>query len=100
MVFLDLSKAFDTIDHDVMLNKLMDLGFSDSAIVWFRAYLTNRTQSVCVNVMLSDPQSIAFGVPQGSLLGPLLFITYVNDLPSIVNSCEIHLFADDTLLFL
>ena len=86
MVFLDLSKAFDTIDHDVVLNKLMALGFSDSAIVWIRACLTNRTQSVCVNGVLSDPQSIAFGVPQGSLLGPLLFITYINDLPSIVNN--------------
>ena len=99
MIFLDLTKAFDTIDHDVMLNKLLDLGFSDTALVWFRAYLSNRTQSVCVNGVLSDPQSIEFGVPQGSLLGPLLFITYINDLPSVVMNCEIQLYADDTLLF-
>ena len=100
MIFLDLTKAFDTIDHDVMLNKLLDLGFSDTALVWFRAYLSNRTQSVRVNGVLSDPQSIEFGVPQGSLLGPLLFITYINDLPSVVMNCEIQLYADDTLLFL
>ena len=64
MVFLDLSKAFDTIDHDTMLNKLQDLGFSGSAVVWFRSYLTDRSQSVCTDGVVSDPQSIAFGVPQ------------------------------------
>ena len=99
MVFLDLSKAFDTIDHDTMLNKLQDLGFSGSAVVWFRSYLTDRSQSVCTDGVVSDPQSIAFGVLQGSLLGPLLFIIYINDLPSVVESWEIQLYADDTLLF-
>ena len=99
MVFLDLSKAFDTLDHGIMLDKLQSLGFSDSAVTWFMAYLTNRTQSVYVNSIVSDPQSIQFGVPQGSILGPLLFITYINDLPSVVQNCDIQLYADDTLLF-
>ena len=99
MVFLDLSKAFDTIDHDLMLNKLISLGFSDTAVIWFKAYLTNRSQSVYVNGVVSDPQSIPFGIPQGSILGPLLFITYTNDLPSVITNCDIQLYADDTLLF-
>ena len=99
MVFLDLSKAFDALDHDTLLETLYSLGFLDSAVFWFKAYLTNRTQSVNVDGVLSDPQSIQFGVPQGSILGPLLFILYINNLPSVVQSCDIQLYADDTLLF-
>ena len=82
-----------------MLDKLYSLGFSDSAVFWFKAYLTNRTHSVNVNGVFSDPQSIQFDVPQGSILGPLLFIVYINNLPSVVQSCDIQLYADDTLLF-
>ena len=99
MVFLDLSKAFDTIDHDIMLKKLISLGFSDSAVLWFKVYLTNRSQSVCLNGVVSDPQPVPFCVPQGSILGPLLFISYINDLPSVVVDCDIQPYADDTLLF-
>ena len=98
MVFLDLSKAFDTIDHDIMLNKLISLGFSDSAVLWFKAYLTNRSQSVRVNGIVSDPQSIPFVVPQGLILGPLLFLSYIKDLSSVLEECDIQLYADDTLL--
>lgn len=94
MVFLDLSKAFDTINHDIMLHKLLSLGSSDSAVVWFKSYLSNRTQSICVNGVLSEPQSIQFGFPQGSLLGLLLYIIYINDFPSIVHCYQIQLFAD------
>ena len=98
MVFLDLSKAFDTIDHDIMLNKLISLGFSDSAVLWFKAYLTNRSQSVRVNGIVSDPQSIPIVVPQGLILGPLLFLSYIKDLSSVLEECDIQLYADDTLL--
>ena len=64
-----------------------------------KAYLTNRSQRIYVNGVVSDPQSIPFGIPQDSILGPLLFITYINDLPSVVTNCDIQLYADDTLLF-
>jgi hypothetical protein len=99
MVFLDLSKASDTLDHVRMREKLFQLGFKDSAVIWFDGYLTNRTQSITINGVVSDPQFIQYGVPQGSILGPLLFIIYINDLPSVIQNCSIQLYADDTLLF-
>ena len=99
LAFLDLSKAFDTLDHDLLLMKLADFGLSKSSVNWFNAYLTNRTQSVIINGMQSDAEPILYGVPQGSVLGPLLFIMYINDLPSVTKYCKVHLYADDTLLF-
>jgi len=99
LVFLDLSKAFDPLDHSVLLDKLKSLGFSKCSVQWFDACLTCRTQSVIVNGVLSDPHPILFGVPQGSLLGPLLFIIYINDLPSVIEHCKIQLYADDTLVY-
>ena len=97
-VFLDLTNAFDTLHHSVLLDKLASLRFSKAAIQWFKAYLTERTQSVVVNRSTSDPQSISFSDPQGSWIGPLLFIIYINDVPSVVLHCKIQLYAYDTLL--
>ena len=99
LVFLDLTKAFDTLDHELLLTKLSDFGLSNSSICWFKAYLTERTQSIYTNGVLSDPELILYGVPKGSILGPLLFIMYVNDHPSVVRYCKVHLYADDTLLY-
>ena len=99
LIFLYLTKAFDTLYHNVLLDKLASLGFSKASIQWFKAYLTDRTQSVVVNGSISDPQSVSFGIPQGSLVGPLLFIIYVNDVPLVVKHCKIQLYADDTLLY-
>ena len=96
---MDLSKAFDTLDHNLLLDKLSALGFNRSAVQWFKSYLTDRSQSICINGISSDHQSVTFGVPQGSALGPLLFIMYVNDLPSAVSICNVELYADDTLLY-
>ena len=82
-----------------MLNKLSLFGFNRSSIQWFSSYLTGRTQSISVNGTISEPRSIQFGVPQGGVLSPLLFIMYINDLLLVVKVCSVELYADDTLIF-
>ena len=85
MVLLDLQKAFDTVDHYILINKLQALGFDTCSREWFRSYLTNRKQLVDIGGTLSPFQNVTCGVPQGSILGPLLFLVYVNDKCSAVN---------------
>ena len=84
MILIDLQKAFDTIDHEILLQKLNLMKFSTEAICWFKSYLANRTFLVKVGSALSDPGDLKCGVPQGSILGPLLFLIYINDLPQSV----------------
>ena len=91
LVFLDLSKAFDTLNHKLLLRKLSNYGFNQSSIQWFNSYLSNRAQSVCTNGTVSDLEPILHGFPQGSVLGPLLLIIYVNDLPSVVKYCCVEM---------
>jgi len=99
-IFLDLKRAFDTVDHNILLSKRFKLGIKGIEHKWFTNYLTSRCQSVSINGILSESLKINIGVPQGSILGPLLFILYINDLPNIIDkNCKVVLYADDTALF-
>jgi len=83
-VFLDLCKAFDTIDHLLLINKLKGLGVAGKGLAWFRSHLSGRTQQTICENELSPPAKITVGEPQGSILGPLLFLLYINDIQSVL----------------
>ena len=98
-VFLDLTKAFDTVNHSILSRKLSRFGVDDTAQNWFDSFLSNRNQVTCCGRAQSDPDIVSVGVAQGSILGPLLFIIYMNDLPNVLESCSVTLYADDTVLY-
>ena len=96
---MDLSKAFDTLDHDILLYKLNTYGIRGIAHSWFKSYLSDRNQFVVFKSHYSQKLPIACGVPQGSILGPLLFLIYINDIVNTSSVLSYILFADDTNLF-
>ena len=95
-VFLDLRKAFDTVNHGILLDNLHDVGVNSRSLCWFQNYLADRKQSVMLGNVMSSFKQITCGVPQGSILGPLLFSIYVRDLPGQAVHCGVSQFADDT----
>ena len=99
VIFLDFAKAFDTVDHNILLAKLHHYGIRGIALKWFADYLNNRKQSVFILETLSKALSIKYGVPQGSIPGPILFLLYINDIVHSSDEFKYTLFADDTSLF-
>ena len=98
MILIDLQKAFDTINHYLLLEKLSLMNFSNTTICWFKSYLLNITLLVNFESSFSEPADLKCGMTQGSILGPLLFLLYKNDSPQAVNDCDIRLYADDTCI--
>lgn len=97
IIFIDLKKAFDTVNHSILLKKLENYGVTENEHKWFQSYLSNRSQTVGINSSLSDFDNVSIGIPQGSILGPLLFTIFVNCLPSNLD-CKTVMYADDTSL--
>ena len=100
VVFIDLSKAFDSVQHETLLQKIRDLGASPAVYTWFKSYLSDRLQYVRIGTISSEVASLKYGIPQGSVLSPFLFNIYTNSLPSTPKSCRLESYVDDSKSFL
>uniref|UniRef100_A0A8C5N3B1 Reverse transcriptase domain-containing protein n=1 Tax=Leptobrachium leishanense TaxID=445787 RepID=A0A8C5N3B1_9ANUR len=98
-IFLYFAKAFDTVDHGILLKKLKDSGIGDGILSWFQSYVSDRLQYVSISGSSSLPLPVTCGVPQGSILGPLLFTIFINDKPNICKASTVHMYADDTVIY-
>lgn len=99
-VFLDYQRAFETIDPKLLIHKLKQYGVQETSLRWFQSYLENRRQTVKIGDITSNERANNLGVPQGSVLGPLLFILYINGISNCLKHCNIKIFADDTLVYI
>ena len=99
-IFIDLQNAFDTLNHQILLQKLEHYGIRGIGLCWFSSYLSARKRYVSVNGHISDHLNISCGVPQGSVPGPLLFLLYINDLSNVSKLLTFYLFAEDTIIYL
>ena len=97
-LFVDLKKAFDTVDHSALISKLPLYGIEHAEQKWIQNYLTQRSQIACFEGKLSIEEKITYGVPQGSILGPLLFLIHINDVHLYIENCKPIMYADDTVL--
>ena len=97
--FIDLSKCFDTIDHTILIKKLHMYGITGTTLKWFKHYLNSRKQCVTLKGLTSSYIDVIMGIPQGSILGPILFLLFINDFPSCINKCQCNIFADDAILY-
>ena len=98
-IFMDSGKAFETVNHDILLMKLQHYGIRNNMLSWFKSYLTDSKQFVSFKGQNSETLETNCGVPQGSVLEPLLFLLYINDLPNISKALNFYLFADDTNMY-
>lgn len=99
-IFVDYSKAFDSIRHDILLGKLKNLGLSNNFLKWMENYFVDRFQSVCIGNTYSMPLKVSYGVPQGSILGPLSFIIFINEISNLPLNAKLIMYADDLVLYL
>ena len=99
LIYIDIKKACDTVDHEILCQKLEHYGVFGKELSWFKSYLSSRKQYYRINGLNSNVNDIIVGVPLGSSLGPLLFLVYINDLPGIVKSSKVSLYSDDTSIY-
>jgi hypothetical protein len=99
LIIMDFAKAFDKMPHKRLISKLKVYGISDQITIWIISFLTNRTQTVLLENTTSEKITVTSGVPHGTILGPMLFLIYINDLPDYIKHSQIRLFADDSIIY-